>query len=67
MKYAAQERAWVRRILVRLTPAERAQYEAECRIAPRHYASGRLYDWGRAQIAERILAERATKERDDDR
>jgi len=57
MKYRATERKWVMRLLARLTPAQRARYEEECRIAPRHYRSGRLYDADRAAIAERIMYE----------
>jgi len=56
MKFKAQEKAWVRRILARLTPEERKRYEAECKRAPRH-RSGKLYDTARAQIAERIMLE----------
>jgi GrpB-like predicted nucleotidyltransferase (UPF0157 family) len=55
MKYKATEREWVRRILARLTPEQRERYEAECRVAPRHYRSGKLYDHAKAEIAERIL------------
>jgi len=55
VSYPAQEKAWVRRILARLNPEQRARYEEECKEAPRHYRSGRLYDTARAEIAERIL------------
>ena len=55
-KYPAQEKAWVRKILVRLTPAQRERYEAECKVAPRH-RNGKLYDTAKARIAERILLE----------
>ena len=58
MTYPARERAWVRRILVRLTPDQRKRYEAECRTAPRH-RNGKLYDAARAAIAERILLDAA--------
>ena len=54
MKFRAQEKAWVRRILARLTPEERKRYEAECERAPRH-RNGKLYDDARARIAERIM------------
>lgn len=57
MKYCAQERAWVMRLLARLTPIQRARYEAACRSAPRHHRSGKLYDGMKAAIAERILYE----------
>ena len=57
MKYRAQERAWVMRLLARLTPAQRVRYEVECRKTPRHYSSGKLYDAAKAEIAERILYE----------
>ena len=56
MKYKAQEKAWVRRILARLTPEQRERYEAECKQAPRH-RNGKLYDTARARIAERIMLE----------
>ncbi len=58
MSYAAQERGWVVKLLARLTPEQRARYERECRVAPRH-RSGKLYDSARAAIAERILYEAA--------
>ncbi len=61
MKYPATERAWVRSILRRLTPAQRERYEAECRTAPRH-RNGKLYDYSRAAIAERIMLDDAKKE-----
>lgn len=57
MKYTAQERVWVMRLLARLTPAQRLRYEAACREAPRHQHSGKLYDGAKAAIAERILYE----------
>lgn len=56
MKYAAQERAWVRKLLARLTADQRRRYEEACRVAPRH-RNGRLYDGAKAAIAERILLE----------
>jgi len=62
MKFSAQERAWVTRLLVRLSPEQRARYVIECAKAPRHPHSGKLYDGARAAIAERILYEDARKE-----
>lgn len=56
MKYKPQERAWVKRLVRLLTPEQRKRYELECRNAPR-YHNGRLYDDGKAVIAERILYE----------
>jgi hypothetical protein len=61
VKYKAQEKAWVRRILARLTAEQRERYEAECVNAPRH-RNGKLYDTARARIAERILLEDAQPE-----
>jgi hypothetical protein len=61
VKYSAQERAWVMRLLARLTPEQRKRYELECRKAPRHHRSGKLYDGVKAQIAERILYEDAMR------
>ena len=57
MSYHPQERAWVMRLVARLTPAQRARYELACREAPRHPRSGKLYDLVKAEIAERILYE----------
>lgn len=59
MKYKAAERAWVGRLLARLTPDQRRRYEAECAAAPRHHRTGKLYDGEKAKIAERILLEDA--------
>ena len=59
MKYKAQERVWVQRLLARLTPDQRVRYELACRAAPRHPHSGKLYDGDKAAIAERILYEDA--------
>lgn len=58
MKYKANEREWVRRILARLTPEQRERYEEECANATdlRH-RNGKLYDRARAKIAERIIYE----------
>jgi hypothetical protein len=64
MKYRAQERAWVMRLLARLTPDQRKRYEAACRDAPRHHRTGKLYDDAKARIAERILYEDAVAARD---
>lgn len=55
MKYTAQERAWVERLLARLTTGQRRRYEEACRIAPRHHHSGKLYDDEKARIAECIM------------
>lgn len=56
MKYKAQERRWVMQLLARLTPEQRARYEAACRAYPiRGAHSGKLYDGEKAKIAERIL------------
>lgn len=57
MRYAAQERDWVKRVLARLTPSQRERYEAACKIAPRRTRNGRLYDAAKAEIAERIMLE----------
>lgn len=61
MKYMAQERAWVMRLLARLSPAQRLRYEAACRVAGRHPHSGKLYDRAKAAIAEQILYEDARR------
>jgi len=50
------------RLLARMNPDQRARYEAACRIAPRHYRSGKLYDGAKAGIAERILYDDARAE-----
>lgn len=62
MRYPARERKWVREILVRLTPEQRARYEQECKNDRllRH-RNGKLYDEARARIAERILLEDAKR------
>ena len=57
MKYRAQERAWVMKLLARLTPDQRRRYEEACRTAPREGAHQRLFDGEKARIAERILYE----------
>jgi hypothetical protein len=62
MTYSAQERAWVMRLLARLSPEQRARYEAAGREAPRHSHSGKLYDHAKAEIAERILYEDSLQE-----
>jgi len=56
VKYKAQEKEWVRRILARLTPEQRERYEKACatEVWLRH-RNGKLYDTDRARIAERIL------------
>jgi hypothetical protein len=45
------------RLLARLTPAQRARYEAEMRKRPGHYRTGKKYDRLKAEVAERILYE----------
>lgn len=57
MRYKAQEKAWVRKILARLNPEQRKRYEELCR-----HRNRRLYARERAEIAERILLEDAWKE-----
>lgn len=58
MKYNAQERKWVMRLLARLTPEQRIRYEIACRDHPiRGAHSRKLYDGEKAKIAERILYE----------
>lgn len=52
----------MKRILARLTPEQRERYEQECKTAPRHYRTGRLYDPARAEIAEQILLHDHLKE-----
>lgn len=64
MRYSAQERAWVRRLLARLTSEQRARYEIACAEAPRHHGTGKLYDGERAAIAERILYADSLRELD---
>jgi hypothetical protein len=56
-RYPATERRWVMRLLARMTPAERAEYERRCAVAPRHHATGRFYDLARARIAEQVMYE----------
>ncbi|HEY5973807.1 MAG TPA: hypothetical protein VIU41_03615 [Geobacteraceae bacterium] len=56
-RYTAQEREWVKRLLCRLNADQRRRYEEACKTAPRHHASGKLYDRAKAEIAERILYE----------
>ncbi len=60
-RYSASERKWVARVLARLTPEDRERYELECRRAPRHPKSGRLYDLDKVKIAEMILLERSKR------
>ena len=57
MKYKATERGWVMRLLARLTPAQRARYEAEMAKRPGDAHSGKKYDHLKAEVAERILYE----------
>ncbi len=56
MKYAAQEREWVRRILVTLTPTERQEYERLMAQARGNARTGRKYDALRAKVAEMVKA-----------
>jgi hypothetical protein len=55
--YAAQERAWVARILARLTTEQRVRYVVEMRQQSGHAHSGKKYDNLRAAVAERIMYE----------
>ena len=57
MKYKATERGWVMRLPARLTPAQRARYEAEMAKRPGDYRTGKKYDRLKAEVAERILYE----------
>ena len=59
MKYQATEKAWVRKILRRLTPQQREEYERRCKEESAHlrHRNGKLYDTQRAEIAEQILLE----------
>lgn len=58
LKYTAQEKEWVRRILRRLTPEQRERYEEACeRETELRHRNGKLYDDARAVIAERIIYE----------
>lgn len=57
MKYKATERAWVMRLLARLTPDQRRRYEEEMRREPGHHSTGKKYDGLKAQVAERIMLE----------
>lgn len=57
MKYKATERAWVMRLLARLTPDQRRRYEEQMRRAAPHHNSGKKYDDLKASIAERIIFE----------
>ena len=45
------------RLLARLTPAQRARYEAEMRKRPGDAHSGKKYDRLKAEVAERIIYE----------
>lgn len=57
MRYKATERAWVMRLLARLSPDQRRRYEAEMARRPGHHRSGKKYDHLKAEVAERILYE----------
>lgn len=61
VRYAANERVWVARLLARLTPEQRARYEAEMAKRPGHWRNGKKYDGLKAEVAERILYEDARK------
>lgn len=62
MRYKATERAWVMRLLARLTPEQCARYEAIVQSeAYRHHHSGKIYDREKARIAEQILLEDARR------
>lgn len=58
----ANERDWVRAILVRLTPGQRKRYEMEMAQTEGHPNSGKKYDDLKAKVAERIMYEDALKE-----
>lgn len=62
MKYKATERAWVMRLLARLSPDQRRRYEEQMRHEAGHYRSGKKYDGLKAAVAERILYEDAKQE-----
>lgn len=55
MKYKATERQWVMRLLARLTPRQREEYEAEMKLQVGHYRTGKKYDKQKAAVAERIM------------
>jgi hypothetical protein len=55
--YPATERKWVKQLLAKLTPEERAVYERRCREAPVHPHSRKLYDGEKAKIAEQVMIE----------
>jgi len=57
MRYKATERAWVMRLLARLTVAERAEYERRMRLEPAHPHSGKKYDDVKARVAECVMYE----------
>jgi len=57
VKYQASERAWVVRLLARLTLAQRRRYEAEMAKQPGHPSTGKKYDGLKAEVAERIMYE----------
>jgi len=57
MKYKATERGWVMRLLARLTPLQRARYEADMATRPGHYRTRKKYDRLKAEVAEHILYE----------
>lgn len=55
--HPAQERRWVRAILARLTPEERAEYERRMRDESGHHATGKKYDGLKARVAEAVMLE----------
>lgn len=61
MKYKATERAWVGRLLARLSPDQRKRYEEQMRKEMGWYSNGKKYDRLKAKVAERILYEDALK------
>lgn len=57
MKYRANERNWVMRLLARLTDDERTEYEKRMRAATGHFRTGKKYDGQKARIAEQVMYE----------
>ena len=55
VKYKANERAWVMRLLARLSPEERAEYERRMRETPGHHRTGKKYDSLKARVAEEVM------------
>jgi hypothetical protein len=46
------------RLLARLTPEERREYERRMKELPGHWRSGKKYDWMKAEVAEKVMYER---------